>query len=74
MRLYILPIPIHQIVFLGQSLELPNVQQKIGEMEYELTISRQLLYSIARLWDEADEEERKKLIPNLGVTENGCDE
>ena len=52
----------------GTIIELPNVQQKIGEMEYELTLSRQLLYSTARLWDEADEEEREQLIPNLGVT------
>ena len=52
----------------GTIIELPNVQQKIGEMEYELTLSRQLLHSTARLWDEADEEEREQLIPNLGVT------
>lgn len=51
----------------GKIIELPNVQQKIGEMEYQLIKARQLLHSTARKWDEANEEEQEGLLPELGV-------
>lgn len=51
----------------GTINNLPNVQHKIGEMEYELIRSRTLLYAIADKWDKLNEEERDSLTPELGV-------
>lgn len=34
----------------GPIIDLPNVQQKIGEMELLITQSKHFLYSVARLW------------------------
>ncbi|WP_428908542.1 acyl-CoA dehydrogenase family protein [Niallia sp. Krafla_26] len=49
----------------GKIIDLPNVQQKVGEMEYELIKARHLLYSVAQKWDET--EEKETLLPELGV-------
>ncbi|MDZ5473743.1 acyl-CoA dehydrogenase family protein [Bacillus sp. 31A1R] len=51
----------------GSIIDLPNVQQKIGEMELLLMQSRHFLYRVAKLWDEANEEERESLKPELGA-------
>jgi alkylation response protein AidB-like acyl-CoA dehydrogenase len=51
----------------GPIIKLPNVQNKIGEMELELLKSRNFLYTIARKWDENEEGEKEKLIPELGA-------
>jgi alkylation response protein AidB-like acyl-CoA dehydrogenase len=51
----------------GTILDLPNVQQKIGEMEFEMLKSRRLLYSTARLWDESYDEEKETLVPELSA-------
>jgi alkylation response protein AidB-like acyl-CoA dehydrogenase len=51
----------------GTIIELPNVQQKIGEMEYELLRARQFLYAVAKQWDEAKEEDKERFLPELGA-------
>jgi alkylation response protein AidB-like acyl-CoA dehydrogenase len=51
----------------GTIINLHNVQQKIGEMEYELVKSRHFLYAIARKWDAVNEEEKEKMISELGA-------
>ncbi|WP_449537367.1 acyl-CoA dehydrogenase family protein [Ferdinandcohnia sp. Marseille-Q9671] len=51
----------------GSIFDLPNVQQKIGEMELELMRARHFLHSVAKQWDESSEEQRNKLTPELGA-------
>jgi alkylation response protein AidB-like acyl-CoA dehydrogenase len=51
----------------GSIIDLPNVQNKIGEMELELMKSRYFLYSVAKEWDSAAEEERNTMHPVLGA-------
>ncbi len=51
----------------GSIIDLPNVQQKIGEMELELMTARSLLYQVARSWDESADDEREQLAPALGA-------
>lgn len=51
----------------GSIIDLPNVQQKIGEMELELMRARHFLYSVAKQWDAADEDERSGMHPELGA-------
>ncbi|GLB59921.1 acyl-CoA dehydrogenase family protein [Cytobacillus sp. NCCP-133] len=51
----------------GAIIDLPNVQQKIGEMELELMRARHFLYSVAKQWDEADELARSIMQPELGA-------
>jgi alkylation response protein AidB-like acyl-CoA dehydrogenase len=51
----------------GTILDLPNVQQKIGEMEFELLRARHFLYTVAQRWDETNEEEKERLLPELGA-------
>jgi alkylation response protein AidB-like acyl-CoA dehydrogenase len=48
-------------------IHLPNVQQKMGEMEFELLRARHFLYTVANRWDEADQEEKESLLPELGA-------
>jgi alkylation response protein AidB-like acyl-CoA dehydrogenase len=48
-------------------IDLPNVQQKIGEMEFELMRARHFLYSVAKRWDEEEEEVRSSMGPELGA-------
>jgi alkylation response protein AidB-like acyl-CoA dehydrogenase len=54
----------------GSIIELPNVQQKIGEMELELMRARHFLYSVAKQWDESAEEKRNEMKPELGAVKH----
>ncbi len=51
----------------GTISEIPAVRQKIGEMELELMKARHFLYSVAKQWDAASEDERKQLGPELSA-------
>lgn len=51
----------------GTISDLPNVQQKIGEMELELMRARHFLYSVANQWDHSTKEERDQMNPELGA-------
>ncbi|MDR4948203.1 acyl-CoA dehydrogenase family protein [Neobacillus cucumis] len=51
----------------GTIIDLPNVRQKIGEMELKLMQAESFLYSVAKQWDEAGEQEREKMLPALGA-------
>lgn len=54
----------------GSILDLPNVQHKIGEMELELLRARHFLHSVAKQWDDSSEEERNKMLPELGAVKH----
>ncbi|WP_085993828.1 acyl-CoA dehydrogenase family protein [Oceanobacillus senegalensis] len=51
----------------GTISDLPNVKQKLGEMELAILESKSLLYSVAKKWDESDEEVRQTMGPELGA-------
>lgn len=51
----------------GKIIDLPNVRQKIGEMELKLMESEHFLYSVAKQWDDFDEQGRGKMGPILGA-------
>lgn len=51
----------------GSIIDLPNVQQKVGEMELELMRSRHFLHSVAIQWDHSSEEKRNRMKPELGA-------
>lgn len=51
----------------GTISDLPNVKQKIGEMELKVMQSQHFLYSVARKWDESNEEIRQTMKPELGA-------
>jgi alkylation response protein AidB-like acyl-CoA dehydrogenase len=51
----------------GTIIDLPNVRQKIGEMELKLMESEYFLHSVARQWDGADEQGRGGMGPILGA-------
>jgi len=51
----------------GTISELPNVKQKLGEMELRILESKHFLYSIAKKWDESDKETRLTMGPELGA-------
>lgn len=51
----------------GAIIELPNVQQKIGEIELMLMQAEYFLYGVAKQWDLSSEEERGKMGPALGA-------
>ncbi|GAB3790072.1 acyl-CoA dehydrogenase family protein [Virgibacillus kimchii] len=51
----------------GTISELPNVKQKMGEIELLLMESQHFLHSIAKKWDESSEEVRKTMGPELGA-------
>jgi alkylation response protein AidB-like acyl-CoA dehydrogenase len=54
----------------GSIIELPAVQQKIGEMELELMRSRHFLYSVAKQWDASNIEQRNQMRPELGAVKH----
>lgn len=54
----------------GSIIDLPNVQQKIGEMELELMRARHFLYSVAKQWDEADPNKRNTMQPELSAVKH----
>lgn len=51
----------------GTIIDLPNVRQKIGEMELKLMESEYFLHSVAKQWDDSDELRRGKMGPILGA-------
>ncbi|MCC4722959.1 acyl-CoA dehydrogenase family protein [Salinicoccus sp. RF5] len=51
----------------GTISELPNVQEKLGRIEMLLMESEHFLYSVARQWDESNEEERSRMGSELGA-------
>lgn len=51
----------------GSIIELPNVKQKIGEMELLILQSSYFLYSVAKQWDESSDDQRKNMQPELGA-------
>lgn len=51
----------------GTIIELPNVRQKIGEMELKLMESEYFLHSVAKQWDDSDEQGRGIMGPLLGA-------
>ncbi|AGK54340.1 short-chain-specific acyl-CoA dehydrogenase [Bacillus sp. 1NLA3E] len=54
----------------GTISDLPNVQQKIGEMELILMQSKYFLYSVAKQWDQASEQDRQNMLPLLGAVKH----
>lgn len=55
---------------IGTIIDLPAVQQKIGEMELLVMEAKHFLYSVAKLWDASTEEERNNLGPELGAVKH----
>ncbi|WP_249872337.1 acyl-CoA dehydrogenase family protein [Oceanobacillus saliphilus] len=51
----------------GTISDLPNVKQKLGEMELKMMESRYFLYGVAKKWDESDEVVRETMGPELGA-------
>jgi alkylation response protein AidB-like acyl-CoA dehydrogenase len=51
----------------GTIIDLPNVRQKIGEMELKIMQAQSFLYSVAKQWDTAADDDREKLLPALGA-------
>ncbi|ASN04588.1 acyl-CoA dehydrogenase family protein [Virgibacillus necropolis] len=51
----------------GTISDLPNVKQKIGEMELKAMQSQHFLYSVAKKWDESSNEIRQTMKPELGA-------
>jgi len=51
----------------GTISELPNVKQKLGEMELGILESKHFLYSVAKKWDESNEETKATMGPELGA-------
>ncbi|MCH1625475.1 acyl-CoA dehydrogenase family protein [Ferdinandcohnia quinoae] len=51
----------------GSIIDIPTVQQKIGEMELELMKARHFLYSVTKQWDQSNEVERNQMKPELGA-------
>ncbi|WP_339228550.1 acyl-CoA dehydrogenase family protein [Oceanobacillus sp. FSL K6-2867] len=51
----------------GTISDLPNVKQKLGEMELAILESKHFLYSVARKWDESDDTIRQKMGSELGA-------
>lgn len=51
----------------GTISELPNVKQKLGEIELAILESKHFLYSIAKKWDESNEETKSTMGPELGA-------
>jgi alkylation response protein AidB-like acyl-CoA dehydrogenase len=48
-------------------VELPNVKQKIGEMELKIMQAEYFLYGVAEQWDSSDEQEKAKMGAVLGA-------
>ncbi|MDQ0157173.1 acyl-CoA dehydrogenase family protein [Robertmurraya andreesenii] len=54
----------------GTILDIPTVQQRIGEMELLLLEAKHFLYSVAKEWDSSPEDERALLGPLLGAVKH----
>lgn len=51
----------------GTIIDLPSVRQKIGEMELKLMESEYFLHSVAKQWDDSDEQGRALMGPMLSA-------
>lgn len=51
----------------GTISEIAAVKQKIGEMELRVMESQHFLYSVAKEWDESDDDIRQSMKPKLGA-------
>lgn len=51
----------------GTISDFPAVRQRIGEMELLVLENSTLLYTIAKKWDESDEDARQTMKPELGA-------
>ena len=51
----------------GTISELPNVQEKLGQIELMLMEAEHFLYSVAKQWDDSDEEARAEMGGTLGA-------
>ncbi|MFL6556313.1 MAG: acyl-CoA dehydrogenase family protein [Bacillus sp. (in: firmicutes)] len=51
----------------GPIIDLPNVQQKLGEIELKVMQSEYFLYGVAKQWDSSSEEDREKMSAYLGA-------
>lgn len=51
----------------GPIIELPNVQQKLGEIELKVMQSEYFLYGVAKQWDSSNEYDREKMVASLGA-------
>ncbi|MEH7075334.1 acyl-CoA dehydrogenase family protein [Neobacillus drentensis] len=51
----------------GPIIELPNVQQKLGEIELKVLQSEYFLYGVAKQWDSSNDDEREKMGACLGA-------
>jgi alkylation response protein AidB-like acyl-CoA dehydrogenase len=51
----------------GPIIDLPNVQQKLGEIELKIMQSEYFLYGVAKQWDLSNELDREKMGAALGA-------
>ncbi|MBT2725354.1 acyl-CoA/acyl-ACP dehydrogenase [Bacillus sp. ISL-75] len=51
----------------GPIIDLPNVQQKLGEIELKLMQSEYFLYGVAKQWDHLNDQAREKMGAALGA-------
>jgi alkylation response protein AidB-like acyl-CoA dehydrogenase len=51
----------------GPIIDLPNVQQKLGEIELKLMQSEHFLYGVAKQWDHSNDQAREKMGAALGA-------
>ncbi|WHY65292.1 acyl-CoA dehydrogenase family protein [Neobacillus sp. SuZ13] len=51
----------------GPIIDLPNVQQKLGEIELKIMQSEYFLYGAAKQWDVSNDEDREKMGAHLGA-------
>lgn len=54
----------------GTIIDIPTVQQKIGEMELLITEAKHFLYSVAKEWDVLTEEKRREMNPELSAVKH----
>ncbi|MDQ0197770.1 acyl-CoA dehydrogenase family protein [Neobacillus ginsengisoli] len=51
----------------GAIIDLPNIKQKIGEIELKIMQAEYFLYGVAKQWDISGAQEREKMGPSLGA-------
>ena len=51
----------------GPIIDLPNVQQKLGEIELKVMQSEYFLYGVAKQWDVSNDDDREKMGARLGA-------
>lgn len=50
--------------------KVPHIEEKIGQMELKLLSARTLMYDLAQRWDEASEDGRRAMRPQLGAVKS----